>query len=260
MRKGFTLVELSIVLVIVGLLIGGILVGQSLIDSARVNRLASDLGQYEIAVIQFNDRFKQLPGDSEYFSPPGAPDGILNSGDTDGDGVRDSTACNGVLINFESFQAWAHLSQAKMLSKDYSAYSPTRCGGTNNNNYDDPSHAGVLWPHTDLSSQAQGFLSNTGFFSNLASKTPRIAVAQTRRGSLTIAGSFVLSIILNPLDTLALESKLGGQSSIPGESQIGLINFSTSGERGNCHGPNNGGRLCGDSEAGWGNLGYIILN
>lgn len=260
MRKGFTLVELSIVLVIVGLLIGGILVGQSLIDSARVNRLASDLGQYEIAVIQFNDRFKQLPGDSEYFSPPGAPDGILDVGDTDGDGVRDPRACNGVLGNIEAFQAWTHLSQARMLSKDYPAYSPTQCGGTNNNNYDDPSHAGVLWPHTDLSSQAQGFISNTAFFSNFASKTPRISVTQTRQGGFTTVGSFALDIFLNPLDTLALESKLGGQSFKSGVSQIGLINFSSSGERGNCHGPNNGGRLCGDSEAGWGNLRYSILN
>ena len=78
MEKGFTLVELSIVLVIIGLLIGGILVGQSLIESAKINRFLSELQQYEIATIQFHRKFKKYPGDSTYFIPPGDGDGRLN--------------------------------------------------------------------------------------------------------------------------------------------------------------------------------------
>ena len=62
-KKGFTLVELSIVLVIIGLLIGGILVGQSLIFSFKMNSLNSTLTQMEVLANQFKQKYKALPGD-----------------------------------------------------------------------------------------------------------------------------------------------------------------------------------------------------
>ena len=64
MRKGFTLVELSIVLVVIGLLIGGILVGQSLMSSSKITGVIKQLAQYDIAVVNFREKYKQLPGDS----------------------------------------------------------------------------------------------------------------------------------------------------------------------------------------------------
>lgn len=63
MKKGFTLVELSIVLVIIGLLIGGILVGQSLIESVKIQKSASQITQFRILIHQFKDRFRYYPGD-----------------------------------------------------------------------------------------------------------------------------------------------------------------------------------------------------
>lgn len=72
MRKGFTLVELSIVLVIIGLLIGGILVGNSLINSVKVQKTVRQLSQYDAAVLLFQSKYKnQLPGDSNLFSAAG---------------------------------------------------------------------------------------------------------------------------------------------------------------------------------------------
>jgi len=62
-QAGFTLIELSIVLVIIGLLIGGILVAQGLIESVKINGLIRQIGQYQILVGQFEQRFNQLPGD-----------------------------------------------------------------------------------------------------------------------------------------------------------------------------------------------------
>lgn len=61
--NGFTLVELSIALVIVGLLIGGVLVGQSLVTSAKLNRIISDNEQYKILISQAISKFKCVPGD-----------------------------------------------------------------------------------------------------------------------------------------------------------------------------------------------------
>lgn len=77
MKKGFTLVELSIVLVIIGLLIGGLLVGQSLIESARFNRFIGQVSQYDSAISTFRAKYKSWPGDTPLFPNPGNGDGIL---------------------------------------------------------------------------------------------------------------------------------------------------------------------------------------
>ncbi|EJL89925.1 prepilin-type N-terminal cleavage/methylation domain-containing protein [Polaromonas sp. CF318] len=62
-QRGFTLVEIAIVLMIVGLLIGGILRGQELIQSARVRNLIDQKTAVQTAYIGFMDRYRMLPGD-----------------------------------------------------------------------------------------------------------------------------------------------------------------------------------------------------
>ena len=62
-QKGFTLVEIAIVLVIIGLLLGGILKGQELINSARVRNLADQNTGIQAAYYGFIDRYRRVPGD-----------------------------------------------------------------------------------------------------------------------------------------------------------------------------------------------------
>jgi prepilin-type N-terminal cleavage/methylation domain-containing protein len=62
-NKGFTLVELAIVLVIVGLLLGFVLNGQPLIESAKVKKMARDFQNVQLYLHGYQDRFKVLPGD-----------------------------------------------------------------------------------------------------------------------------------------------------------------------------------------------------
>jgi prepilin-type N-terminal cleavage/methylation domain-containing protein len=62
-HTGFTLVEIAIVLVIIGLLLGGILKGQELINSARVRKVADEMTSERAAVQAFFDRYQALPGD-----------------------------------------------------------------------------------------------------------------------------------------------------------------------------------------------------
>ena len=62
-QGGFTLVEIAIVLVIIGLLLGGVLKGQELITQAKIKNVANDLNGMSAAVYGYQDRFKKFPGD-----------------------------------------------------------------------------------------------------------------------------------------------------------------------------------------------------
>jgi len=65
MKKGFTLVELSIVLIIIGMLVGGILIGQNLIESAKINSFVRQMQQIDAAASLFKDKYKSIPGDAD---------------------------------------------------------------------------------------------------------------------------------------------------------------------------------------------------
>lgn len=61
--QGFTLVEVAIVLVIVGLMLAGVFKGQALIDSARVRSMANEVSGIRTAWYSFQERYRALPGD-----------------------------------------------------------------------------------------------------------------------------------------------------------------------------------------------------
>ena len=63
--RGFTLVELAIVLVIIGIILGAILKGQELLNNSRAKRLQNDLRGLEAAIWTFYDRFGKFPGDCD---------------------------------------------------------------------------------------------------------------------------------------------------------------------------------------------------
>jgi prepilin-type N-terminal cleavage/methylation domain-containing protein len=62
-QSGFTLIEIAIVLVIIGLLLGGVLKGQELINSAKVKNLANDFKNIPVFIYGYQDKYKALPGD-----------------------------------------------------------------------------------------------------------------------------------------------------------------------------------------------------
>ena len=62
-QTGFTLIELAIVLVIIGLLLGGVLRGQELINSARVKNMTRDFQNVQVYIYGYQDRFRAVPGD-----------------------------------------------------------------------------------------------------------------------------------------------------------------------------------------------------
>jgi len=85
-QSGFTLIEIAIVLVIIGLLLGGILKGQELINSARVKNLATDFRNIPLFIYGYQDKFRTLPGDDPAAATHVGTDSITPA-DGDGDGV-----------------------------------------------------------------------------------------------------------------------------------------------------------------------------
>lgn len=118
-QSGFTLVEIAIVLVVIGLLLGGILKGQQLINSARVRNLADQNSGVQAAYYGFIDRFRNLPGD---MMPDVACRTVGNTTSPDCTAGNETVGgnANGRIENLvEAAAVWSHLSVAGFLTGTY---------------------------------------------------------------------------------------------------------------------------------------------
>ena len=113
-QQGFTLVEIAIVLVIIGLLLGGILKGQELINSARVRNIADTNSGIQAAYFGFIDRYRAVPGDMKQAQAKIAiGSDTMNSGG-DGNGRLDGTD-----PWQEASALWEHLWKAGFIQGSY---------------------------------------------------------------------------------------------------------------------------------------------
>jgi prepilin-type N-terminal cleavage/methylation domain-containing protein len=135
-QSGFTLVEIAIVLVIIGLLLGGILKGQELINSAKVKNLANDFRVIPTYIYAYQDKFKALPGDDNQATThlPTVAGVTVNNGD--GNGVIGGTLFDGTnKPTGESLEFWQHVRLANLAPgpnvQTDAAYVPTNAVGGN---------------------------------------------------------------------------------------------------------------------------------
>jgi prepilin-type N-terminal cleavage/methylation domain-containing protein len=104
---GFTLIELAIVLVIIGLLLGGVLKGQELINSAKVKNMASDFKNIQVYIYGYQDKFKALPGDDHAAAAHVGGTNATNTAQTQNaviQGLWNSTSSAD-----ESYMFWQHV-------------------------------------------------------------------------------------------------------------------------------------------------------
>jgi prepilin-type N-terminal cleavage/methylation domain-containing protein len=116
--NGFTLVEISIVMIIIGLLIGGVFGGLKLVENMQVNKTIQDLKSIESAALTFKDTYGRLPGDITNPSTR-LPNCSTAPCSTGGNGNRrlDATAWNEALTaTMEKFTFWNHLQAADLSS------------------------------------------------------------------------------------------------------------------------------------------------
>lgn len=170
--RGFTLVEIAIVLVIIGLLLGGILKGQELINNAKVRAIADRQNSIKVAWFGFLDRYQGIPGDfsrAEQFIR-----GVTNG---NGDGILATIAANTAITTDdvstadESLNAFNHLTAAGFLRC-------AQCNGVTKGKSITPSntlqnsYGGTM---ALLHTQAFTILDSTGL-NIIAADQPRLAV------------------------------------------------------------------------------------
>jgi prepilin-type N-terminal cleavage/methylation domain-containing protein len=118
-QTGFTLVEISIVLVIIGLLLGGVLKGQELINSAKVKNLAQDFRTIPTYIYAYQDKFRALPGDdsraASHVCPTTAP-ACTTSSASSGNGVIDGNWDDAVGTASEAVLFWQHIRYANLAT------------------------------------------------------------------------------------------------------------------------------------------------
>jgi prepilin-type N-terminal cleavage/methylation domain-containing protein len=106
-QSGFTLIEIAIVLVIIGLLLGGILKGQELINSARVKNLGTDFRNIPVFIYGYQDKFKALPGDDNAVAAHVGGTPATNG--THGNGVIEGNWSDAVAADTEAILFWQHV-------------------------------------------------------------------------------------------------------------------------------------------------------
>ncbi len=122
--KGFTLVELSIVIVIIGLIVAGITAGKSLVNAAKLQSVVTEKGQYILAINAFRLQYNAVPGDMinafSYWPTCGGGSASVCNGNGD-------TIIN---IGDEDYVFWEQLYLAGLISAKYS-YTNSLTLGTN---------------------------------------------------------------------------------------------------------------------------------
>ncbi len=175
-NRGFTLIEIAIVLVVIGLLLGAVLIGQELVSNTKVKRYASDFHNIPIMLYSYQDRFKESPGDDAQVMShlAGAvlattPAGAVGNGTIDG-------VWNSATNSDETCLFWQHVRLAGLAPGS----APVDCAP--NADY---------WPKNANGGQI-GIQSNSGF----------VTMTGGMRGSYIICSSNILGQYVLRLDAM----------------------------------------------------------
>jgi prepilin-type N-terminal cleavage/methylation domain-containing protein len=147
-KRGFTLVELSIVIVIIGLIVAGVTAGQSLVHQSKIRAVYTEKSDYEVAINSFIMKYNALPGDipnaNSYW--PGCNSGATaencnGNGNRKIDYIHNDSNTNGA----ETLRAWQHLSLAGLINGSYSGVTTENTKHTKLNSPSSSFATNALW-------------------------------------------------------------------------------------------------------------------
>mgnify|MGYP002781057813 CR=1 FL=1 len=121
-KTGFTLLELSIVLVIIGLIVGGVTVGSEMIRQAELSKVVHELQQIETAMHGFKLKYNALPGDlsnAKSYWPDNSQFAGFATPNGNGDGVLAESN-----TQVEKYGAWQHLALSGFMTQSFSGAAP----------------------------------------------------------------------------------------------------------------------------------------
>ena len=206
---GFSLIELAIVLVILGLLVGGIMSGQSLIRAAELRSVSTQLGNYQAAVTTFRDKYFALPGDmrnaTAFWGAAHATPATCRTTSSstqatcDGDGNGLITSMDSGTTYSEYFHAWKHLANAGLVEGNYT--------GIKSCTYVACSQSGVNAPTGKMSNSGFSF----GYYGAVTSTTEPNWFAGPYGNFLFFGGNAsgdMAGLILRPEEMWNLDTKL----------------------------------------------------
>jgi len=174
-QTGFTLIELAIVLVIIGLLLGGVLRGQELINSAKVKNLAADFRNIPVYIYGYQDKFRAFPGDDANATTHVT--GATKNGN--GNGALEGAWTDAKAQDTEAYNFWQHVRLAALAT-----------GST------DPASAD--WRPTNADGGPIGIQAGTN---NAATTAVKDAGGNAIRGSYIICSQGILGKYVLQLDT-----------------------------------------------------------
>jgi prepilin-type N-terminal cleavage/methylation domain-containing protein len=161
--QAFSLVELSIVLVILGLLTGGILGGQSLIKAAELRSVTTEYNEWQVAINTFRGKYGQLPGDftnatrfwgartscpAPDYSSSAPPSAVEDTCNGNGNGNIGDAIENAASEDHEQLLFWQHLSNAGLVRGQYNGQNMSGSAARRNH------HVGYNCPMSKFDSSA----------------------------------------------------------------------------------------------------------
>ena len=178
-QAGFTLIEIAIVLVIIGLLLGGVLKGQELINSAKVKNIATDFRNIPLFIYGYQDKYRALPGDDPKVTDHLGSNGTQAASSVAGNGTIDGTWNASTISTTEETQIfWQHVRLAGLAA------------GTTANN-------GDLRP-TNATGGAIGIQSNNSTFTTITKDSS--GTASLMGGTYIICSEGILGKYVKQLD------------------------------------------------------------
>ncbi len=216
-EKGFTLIELSIVLVIISLIVAGIVGGQSLIHSAQLRSVVAEVRGFQTAINTYKDYYGYFPGDhpnAQSYWPTECVDIGANKCNGNGNGRINTTA-----THEEGLRMWQHLSLAAMTPGSYTGdtggslvYTSTAAGTAQFNFF-----AGIVtddnFPYSKLNGGRYG-----GAYWVSKSQS---AIFLAKQGLLTGIDSIVDGVV-TPSDAEVIDKKM--DDGLPGKGGVTSAN------------------------------------